>query len=88
MKAQIFAIYDSKAESYLQPLFSTNNQTALRQFTQACQDEESNFNRHAADYTLFAIGEFDDQTGNIKGYEAKTNLGCAIEYIGEKKDNG
>jgi len=83
---KIFTIYDSKAEAYLQPFFSPNKATATRQFQQAAQDETTEFHRHAGDYTLFQIGEWDEQAGAIKPDEAKMNLGLALDYLGDITD--
>ncbi len=82
MKTGIFAIYDSKAEAYLQPFFSQNKATAIRQFTQATQDGGTPFNKNPGDYTLFAIGTWDEQTAEIEQDEVKTPLGTAIEFMG------
>ena len=62
---RIFAIYDSKAEAYLQPFFSPTKATAIRSFTQAANDEKTDFYRFAEDYTLFEIGEWDPVGGEI-----------------------
>lgn len=78
---KIFTIYDSKAAAYLQPFFSVNSAVAIRSFTTAANDVQHDFNRYAADYTLFAIGEFDPNSGNINLYETKQNLGMASEFI-------
>jgi len=82
MKA--FSIYDIKAEAYLQPFFSPNKAVALRQFGQAANDENTDFHKHAADYTLFEIGEWDEITGILSSTDAKIPLGTAIEFIEEK----
>lgn len=77
---RIFSIYDSKAEAYIQPFFTHNKATAIRSFTQAAQDENSQFSQHAADYTLMQIGEWNETTGEIVADETKTNLGTALEH--------
>ncbi len=78
---EIFAIYDSKAQAYLQPFFSTNKAVALRSFTEAVNDEKSNFHRHAEDYTLFHLGRWEEAEGEIQIAEIKTSLGLASEFI-------
>lgn len=91
---KIFSIYDSKAEAYIQPFYSLTPAAAIRIFSEAAQDEgDSNgrpahaFNKHGADYTLFMVGEWDERTGIIKPTDAKTALGCAIDFI-SGGDNG
>ncbi len=78
---KIYSVYDSKAEAYLTPFFEHNNATALRAFAEAANKTEHRFNKYAADYTLFAIGEWDETKGNIKPDNAKTSLGTALEYL-------
>lgn len=78
---RIFTIYDSKAQAYLQPFFCVNNAVAIRTFTTAANNPEHDFNRYAADYTLFAIGEFEPTSGNINIFESKVNLGMASEFL-------
>lgn len=61
----IYTIYDSKAEAYLTPFFTDTDATAVRIFTSATTDEQHHFHKYAEDYTLFAIGEWDEKAGEI-----------------------
>lgn len=60
MKHQIFTIYDTKAQCYLQPFFSQNHATAIRSIEELCNDYSHQFCRYAEDYSLFHLGEFED----------------------------
>lgn len=62
---QVFTIYDSKASAYLPPFIMHKNEMALRLFTDCCNDKEHQFGKNAQDYTLFNIGEFDDNRGDV-----------------------
>lgn len=77
---KIFAIYDSKAQAYLQPFFARTNGLAVRMFETAAKEEGNNFNKHAADYTLFEIGEWDEHKGEVEALNHFNNLGTALEY--------
>jgi len=77
MVKKIFAIYDEKAEAYLQPFFLDTVGQAIRAITDCLNDPDHNFSRHTADYTLFLIGEFDDQDATI--ISNKTSLGSLLE---------
>lgn len=55
----LFAVHDVKAAQYLPPFASMNEGTAQRQFASAVMNEGHDFNVHAADYSLWSIGEFD-----------------------------
>lgn len=77
---KIFTVYDAKAETYLQPFFSQNEATAQRAFQAAATDEDHDFSKFAEDYTLFEIGAWNDEGGEIKTLEAKKPLANAIQY--------
>lgn len=65
MKAECFAVYDSKAAAYLQPIFVPNEAIALRIFADAVMNPEHAFHKHAEDFVIFSLGSFDDQTGKF-----------------------
>lgn len=76
----MFSVFDSKAKAYIQPFHVPNADVAKRCFAHAANDPTSDFNRYAADYTLFEIGSFDPQTGIITPAKTHTNHGMAIHY--------
>ncbi len=80
MKHQMFVIYDSKARAYMQPWFLTQDGMAQRAFSDCVNADDHNFARHPEDYTLFNIGEFDDNDAIIKSH-APISMGNGIEYI-------
>ena len=57
---------------------------AIRSFSDAVQDQDSAFNKHPEDYSLWEIGEFDDQTGEIIYYTPHHALGTGLDYLPEK----
>lgn len=79
MKLQMYAVYDSKVEMYMEPFFAQTNGAALRMFADAANSEGHQFNRHAADYTLFNVGAFDQDAGMLEP-SAPVTLGNALEY--------
>ncbi len=80
MQIQAFAIYDTKADAYLQPFFTNNKHTALRMFGDLVNDPNHQFAKHAGDYVLFQIGSYNDQTGTLEKLSANINLGLALEF--------
>lgn len=78
---KILSVYDSKADAYL-PLFtSPTHGTAIRAFEGAVNQEGHQFQQNAADYTLFSLGDFDEQTGKITLEKAQINLGVASQFL-------
>lgn len=65
MKLEIYAIWDDKAKAYMQPFFMLNDQLAIRTFANAANAENNQLHVNSEDYTLFAVGSFDDATGTF-----------------------
>ena len=76
---KLFAIHDQKARAYLAPFTFSKEGQALRLFTDSIQNPEHQFSRHPEDYTLFLLGEFDDETGKIKP-NTPQSLGNGVEF--------
>lgn len=76
---QAYAIRDKKAEAFHTPFFSQNHATAIRSFESAVQTEGHEFQLHAEDYQLFALGSFDAETGELVG-EAVTAIAAAMDF--------
>ena len=80
MILKIFSVYDAKAEAYIQPMFFHSRGQAIRAFTDTANDPSSQLCRHAGDFTLFELGDFDDSTGIVQMAEHASNLGKALEF--------
>jgi len=67
MKYKVFAIRDRAIDSYGQPFFAPSSGAAIRSFSDELNrpDERNALSKHPEDYDLFALGEFDDQTGEF-----------------------
>lgn len=85
MGMKIFSVFDCKAAAFHRPMFFENNAVALRSFKQAAMDENSVFHKHAADFTLFEIGEWFELEGKTTQLEAKVNLGTALQVRGDEE---
>lgn len=79
----IFSVYDSKAEAFIQPFFSQTIGTALRDFGRAANDAQHQFHQHAGDYTLFHLGSFDPNKADFTLLKAHANLGTALTFIND-----
>lgn len=63
MILQVFAVYDKAVQAYLQPFYVRSKGEAVRSFTEACNDVNKPFFKHASDYYLVHLGEFNDAAG-------------------------
>lgn len=79
-KLLVFAVYDSKAETYGRPFFMTTKGEALRGFIDISNDPQSHINKHPSDFTLFQIGEYCVQTAKLESLVAPFSLGTAHEF--------
>lgn len=75
-----FSVYDSKAQAYLTPFFYQREGEAVRAFKSAANTSGHQFKEHAADYTLFMVGEFNQDTGALK-IAVPFSLGNALMVI-------
>lgn len=82
MNKNIYSIYDNKTCVFNTPFFSMNNAAAIRTFSDAANDTQTNINKHPEDFALFHIGHYDEETGEISGTN-HTNLGLASDYQNE-----
>lgn len=78
---KIYSVYDCKAEAYMQPFFMATKGLAIRGFEQLVNDPKTTVNKHPEDFTLFEIGEFDDTSGQITGFNIHSSVIKAIELV-------
>lgn len=83
MNKNIYSIYDSKTGVFNTPFFAMNNATAIRTFSDAANDTQTNINRHPEDFSLFHIGTYDEESGEVSPAN-HTNLGLATDYQHEQ----
>ncbi len=81
MLLNIYTIHDNKAMAYLSPFTFKNDGQAVRLFGDAINNQEHTFAKHPADYTLFNLGEFDDNTSEIKPKTTPQMLGNGVEFL-------
>lgn len=80
-KLKVFAVRDSKAEAYMNPFFMRSRGEALRAFVSGVNDPQTQLCKFPADFTLFEIGEFDEESGDLVMLPTgKVSLGLALEF--------
>lgn len=65
MNKQIFCIWDSAAHAYLDPFTAPTIEFAIREFRRAINTPDHQFAKYPEDYTLYHIGEFSAETGDL-----------------------
>lgn len=82
MNLKVFAVRDAKAEAFLQPFFSNATGSAVRAFADAVNgDKSSPIAKHPADYLLYEIGDYDDNSGLLMPSSPLKMLGCGADFV-------
>lgn len=63
MKTQVFSLYDLKACAFMAPFQQATRGMAIRAVEDLLSDQNHAITRHASDYQLFKLADFDDETG-------------------------
>ena len=62
---KLFSVLDHKSGVFNKPFTEMNDSTAMRGIASCCRDESHMFHMHPRDYSLFCVGEWDDDNGTI-----------------------
>lgn len=84
MKYKLFVVFDGKTKSWGLPFFKDFTANALREWSEIASDisdKQNQIAKYPSDFSLFEIGEYNRDTGEISMYESKYNLGLASEHI-------
>lgn len=81
MKHRIFSIFDSKLDAFAPPFFMSTLGQATRAFTDEAFNPQSLLSKHPEDYTLFELGEFDDQNAAFTLHPTPKSIGLALEFV-------
>lgn len=83
MKKPILSVYDVASNCFGQPVIVVAVGEGMRSFCDACADDKSAFGAHPEDYSLFEIGSFDDQSGDLKDIvNRKVVTGLEAKIVG------
>lgn len=83
---KMYSVYDSALQTYTKPFYCKNKGEALRAWVDAVNDETI-FGKHPDEVTLFEVGDFNEETGQVKAYEAYVSLGVGSEFVKKSKQS-
>lgn len=81
MLIKIFTVFDQKAEAYKEPFYQPQTGQGVRIFADCINKQDHPFNLHPEDYTLFEIGLYDEESGEIAPHSPLKSLGNGVEFI-------
>lgn len=65
MISNAYTLYDSKSLTYSPPFYAPAHGSAIRMVMELTNDLSTTVGRHPADFTLYCLGRFDDQSGQL-----------------------
>lgn len=65
MKLNIYSVHDRKAAVFARPFIAPNDGMALRSFAAAKLDPSTELAKFPEDFSLYLLGSFDDETGEL-----------------------
>lgn len=88
MIINMYAVYDLKARAFMSPFQNLNDSQAIRGFSEACFNPEVPFSKYPQDYSLFKIGQYDDELGSFINQEpAPVPVISAVAAIQQAQEN-
>ncbi len=70
----VYAIYDSAAHVFTAPTIDISDASAVRNFQQAIANTGSVMNFKPDDFTLYQIGNFDVETGELEPFNPPSRM--------------
>jgi hypothetical protein len=84
MILEVYSVFDKAVGAFLPPIFIRSRGEMMRSFQSAVNSPDHQFAAHAADYTLMALGLWDDQSGMFSAIDPERVIG-ALELLEPKK---
>lgn len=83
MKYKVFSVHDSKVGLYGKPFFMPSAKEALHGFSQLANDksDKNSIGLWPEDYTLFELGEYEEETCSFYLNNTPIALGKALDFV-------
>lgn len=76
-----FSVFDTAAQRFLEPFWAPTIEFAIREFRRAVNTDGHQFQQFPEDYTLFHVGSFNQERGEMVPLGTPHNLGVAVTLI-------
>lgn len=82
----VCSVYDTVSKVYAPPFYAVNRGDAIRSFSNAVNDSKmGDLNKHSKDFLLFALAEFDNQSGMFVPFGTPERLGLGSDFVEVKQ---
>lgn len=87
MILQAYSIKDDKVGFYA-PTYEQNDKLAIRVFQSIYKDKNSTIHSYPADFSLFAVGSFDTDTGVLTSQTPKFLISAgSFDFVEQNKES-
>ena len=66
MRMNVYSIFDTASGTYMRPFYTQADGEAVRMFNDLVTDPEHAVGKHPEDYSIWRLGTFDDNKGDLK----------------------
>jgi len=77
----ICSVFDIQARSFSTPFTLLTTDTAIRDFARAVVDSKGMVDKFPADYQLFQVGAFDEDSGQVFTIPQPVQLAKGLDYL-------
>lgn len=81
----VYAIYDSAAHVFTAPTIDISDASAVRSFQQAIANSGSVMNFKPDDFSLYQVGTFDVETGELEPFTPPSRLIVGSDGVYQKE---
>lgn len=78
---KVYSVYDSKVGAYMNPIYLRSKGEAVRVFTETVNSPDHQFAKNPEDFTLFELGDWNEENANFILYPTPISVGVAIEFM-------
>lgn len=85
MTMKLYAVRDVKADAFGAPMSIATKGLALRSFSDACLQPNSELGRYPEDYMLYELGSYEPNSGKIDANALPVFLASATDVIAKAR---
>lgn len=78
-----FAVFDVKSKLFSNVHLLQSDGVAIRSFSTACENKDTEFNKFPEDYSLYRLGTFNIETGLLES-ETPKQICNATEFVNKQ----
>lgn len=86
MKLKIFSVRDTRLGIYMQPIFMQHVGQVVRSWEEMVNDPKTTLCKHPSDYSLYELGEFDEDAGTFAALPVHKLIATAKEFRKERPE--